>query len=63
MAYETEKDKRWRWRETNAVGAVAGLMFVALLLVGGLIAFLVIPSIVVTVPPPIPGQEEPNSDE
>ena len=62
MAYDPEKERQRRLRANNAIGVTAAIIFLALLLIGGLIAFLVIPS-VVTVPPPIPGREEPVGDE
>ena len=38
-------------------------MFLVLLLIGALIAILLTPVMVTTVPPPIPGQEERTSEE
>ena len=63
MAYDPEKERHRRRRANNAIGAMAGLIFLVLLLVGGLIAFLVIPSIIINDPPAIPGQEEPITEE
>jgi hypothetical protein len=62
MAYDSEKEKRSRWRENNAVGAMAGLMFLGLLLIGALIAVLLAPIMVATVPPPIRDQQEAISE-
>jgi hypothetical protein len=62
MADDPE-DQRSRLRENNAVGTFAGLMFLALMLIGVLIAFLILPSMPVTVPPPIPGQDEAGKAE
>jgi hypothetical protein len=60
MADETEKEQV---REYNAVGAVAGLMFLVLLLLFALVAMLMVPSIDTTVPAPLPGHAEQVSDE
>jgi hypothetical protein len=49
-------------REYNAVGAVAGVMLLVLLLAFALVAMLIVPSMETTVPPPILNQEQ-VSDE
>jgi hypothetical protein len=63
MAYDPEEDRRSRQRANNAVGTFAGLMFLALMLMGALIAFLIMPAMPVTVPPPIPGHDEATEAE
>ena len=60
MAHEPEKERRWRVREYNAVGTLAALMFLGLLLIGAAIAILLAPAIVPT-PPPV--QDEHVSEE
>ena len=63
MANDPEKEPRsWR-RVNNAVGTFAGLMFLVLMLMGALIAFLILPAMPVTVPPSIPGQDEATKAE
>jgi hypothetical protein len=59
MPDEPEKEQL---REYNAVGAVAGVMFLVLLLAFALVAMLIVPSTETTVPPSIPNQEQ-VSDE
>lgn len=61
MMYEPEKEHRERVREYNAVGAMVGLMFLALLLIGSALAILLAPAMVATVPPRV--QEQPISEE
>ena len=63
MAYDFEKERHRRLQANNVIGAFAGLMFLVLLLIGALIAILLTPLMVTTVPPPIPRQEEHTGEE
>jgi hypothetical protein len=53
-----EEERRWKQREGNFAGMVAGLLFMVLMASAVLFMFLLAPSIQMTVPTPKPNQEQ-----
>ena len=53
-----ENERRWKRREGNFAGIFAGLLFMVLMIAAVLAMFLLVPSIQMTAPTPVPGQEQ-----